>query len=146
MVEPPAASLAASLASAEEKDALLKLAAHNPGPGYGNEVAFHERIAEMSENLLLRVLVMVPHDLLREHLKGEEIDDADVDEANQAHVAIAKAIASGDGDRAARAMARHLEAFEQRMSRAGRLDRPIVPQEQWLRDTTPGFSFVTRSD
>jgi GntR family transcriptional repressor for pyruvate dehydrogenase complex len=109
-------------------------------------VAFHERIAEMSENLLLRVLVMVPHDLLREHLKGEEIGDADVNEANQAHVAIAKAIASGDGDRAARAMARHLEAFEQRMSRAGRLDRPIVPQEQWLRDTTPSFSFVTRSD
>jgi DNA-binding FadR family transcriptional regulator len=146
MVEPPAAALAASLASTEEKDSLLKLAAHNPGSGYGNEVAFHERIAEMSENLLLRVLVMVPHDLLREHLKGEEIEDRDVEEANHAHVAIATAIASGDGDRAARAMTRHLEAFEQRLGRAGRLDRPIVPQEQWLRDTTPGFSFITRSD
>ena len=146
MVEPPAASLAASLASAEEKDALLKLATHNPGPGYSNEVAFHERIAEMSENLLLRVLVMVPHDLLREHLNREEINDTDVNEANQAHVAIAKAIASGDSDRAARAMMRHLEAFERRMGRAGRLDRPIIPQEQWLRDTTPSFSFVTRTD
>jgi GntR family transcriptional repressor for pyruvate dehydrogenase complex len=61
-------------------------------------------------------------------------------------VAIAKAIASGDADRAARAMMRHLEAFERRMGRAGRLDRPIIPQEQWLRDTTPSFSFVTRTD
>lgn len=31
-------------------------------------------------------------------------------------------------------MSRHLEAFERRMGGAGRLDRPIVPQEQWLRD------------
>jgi GntR family transcriptional repressor for pyruvate dehydrogenase complex len=144
MVEPPAAALAASLASGADKDALLKLADHNPGPGYSNEVAFHERIAELSENLLLRVLVIVPHDLLREHLKSEEIDEADVAEANHAHVAIAKAIAAGDADRSAHAMMRHLEAFERRMGRAGRLDRPIVPQEQWLRDTSPSFSFMTR--
>ncbi|WP_410673695.1 FadR/GntR family transcriptional regulator [Amycolatopsis sp. cmx-4-68] len=140
MVEPPAAGLAATLASAESKQSLLKLAEHNPGPGYTNEVAFHERIAEMSNNLLLRVLVIVPHDLLREHLKGESIENTDLDEANQAHMAIAKAIAAGDADRATRAMAKHLEAFEQRMSREGRLDRPIVPQEQWLRDHSPAFS------
>jgi GntR family transcriptional regulator, transcriptional repressor for pyruvate dehydrogenase complex len=138
MVEPPAAGLAATLASDEEKQALLKLAQHNPGPGYVNEVAFHERVAELSENLLLRVLVIVPHDLLREHLKSEALDDSDVHEANDAHMAIAKAIAAGDAERASRAMARHLEAFEQRMSRAGRLDQPIVPQEHWLRDVSPG--------
>lgn len=140
MVEPPAASLAATMADKESKAALLALAEHNPGPGYTNEVAFHERIAQMSHNLLLRVLVIVPHDLLREHLKGEAIEDTDVDEANHAHRAIAKAIASGDADRAARAMTKHLEAFERRMSREGRLDRPIVPQEQWLRDRAPAFS------
>lgn len=142
MVEPPAASLAASLASDEDKAALLALAAHNPGPGYVNEIAFHERIAEMAQNLLLRVLVIVPHDLLREHLRGEAIEDVDVDEANRAHIAIAKAIAAGDANRAARAMTKHLEAFELRMGRAGRLDRPIVPQEQWLRDRSPSFGSV----
>ena len=139
MVEPPAAGLAATMAGAEDKAALLKLAEHHPGPGYTNEVAFHERIAELSENLLLRVLVIVPHDLLREHLRVESIEDTDVEEANEAHLAIAKAIAAGDAERAARAMTRHLEAFERRMGRAGRLDRPIVPQEQWLRDASPGF-------
>jgi DNA-binding FadR family transcriptional regulator len=140
MVEPTAASLAASLASAEDKADLLKLARHDPGPGYTNEVAFHERVAEMSDNLLLRVLVIVPHDLLREHLMGENIDESDLKEANDAHVAIAKAISDGDAERAARLMNRHLEAFEERMGRDGGLDRPIVPQEQWLREGSSGFS------
>lgn len=142
MVEPPAASLAAALASDEDKAALLKLAEHNPGPGYVNEVAFHERVAELSENLLLRVLVIVPHDLLRIHLQAEEINDSDVREANEAHLAIAKAIAAGDANRAARAMARHLEAFESRMGRSGRLDRPIVPQEQWLKGGPSGLGSI----
>jgi GntR family transcriptional regulator, transcriptional repressor for pyruvate dehydrogenase complex len=141
MVEPPAAGLAASLASDEAKRSLLDLAEHGAGPGYVNEVAFHERVAELSDNLLLRVLVIVPHDLLREQLKGESIEDSTLREANDAHLAIAKAIVAGDTERAARAMLKHLEAFERRMDREGRLDRPIVPQEQWLRDTTPTFDF-----
>jgi GntR family transcriptional regulator, transcriptional repressor for pyruvate dehydrogenase complex len=140
IVEPPAAGLAATLAGDEDKMTLLKLAQHNPGPGYVNEVAFHQKIADMSDNLLLRVLVMVPHDLLREHLKGEAIDESTLKEANEAHVAIAKAIAAGNAERAARAMMRHLEAFERRMDRAGGLDRPIVPQEQWLRESDTDFS------
>jgi GntR family transcriptional repressor for pyruvate dehydrogenase complex len=139
MVEPSAAGLAASLATPEAKKSLLALARHNAGPGYVNEVAFHERVAELSENLLLRVLVMVPHDLLREQLKGEAIDDSTLREANDAHLAIANAIVAGDSERAARAMTKHLEAFERRMDREGRLDRPIVPQEQWLRDVSPSF-------
>jgi GntR family transcriptional repressor for pyruvate dehydrogenase complex len=139
MVEPSAAGLAASLASEEDRASLLKLAEHNPGPGYVNEVAFHERVADLSQNLLLRVLVLVPNDLLREHLKGEAIEEHDVEEANEAHVAIAKAIAAGDAERASRAMMRHLEAFEDRMGRAGRLDQPIIPQEQWLRNSSLGF-------
>ncbi|PQP16543.1 DNA-binding transcriptional regulator, FadR family [Rhodococcus jostii] len=142
MVEPPAAGLAASIASKEDKCSLLKLAEHGSMPGYNNEVAFHERVAELADNLLLRVLVMVPHDLLREHLRSESIDDSVVDEANNAHMAIAKAIVAGDSARATRAMMKHLEAFEERMGRAGRLERPIVPQEQWLRDVPEGFGSV----
>ena len=142
MVEPPAAALAARLASDADKAGLLELAGHNPGPGYVNEVAFHERIAELADNLLLRVLVRVPHDLLREHLKGEALDDAVVTEANNAHRAIAKAILAGDSERAERAMMKHLEAFENRFDKAGRLDRPIVPQEQWLRNVPEGFGGV----
>jgi DNA-binding FadR family transcriptional regulator len=142
MVEPPAAGMAASIASDDDKKELLKLAEHNPGPGYINEVAFHERVAELADNLLLRVLIRVPHDLLREHLKGESLDDAVVDEANHAHMAIAKAIVAGESEHAARAMMKHLEAFEENFDRAGRLDRPIVPQEQWLRDVPEGFGDV----
>jgi GntR family transcriptional repressor for pyruvate dehydrogenase complex len=142
MVEPPAAGLAARLASDADKADLLELAGHNPGPGYVNEVAFHERVAELADNLLLRVLVRVPHDLLREHLKGEALEDAVVTEANNAHRAIAKAILAGDAERAERAMMKHLEAFENRFNRAGRLDRPIVPQEQWLRNVPDGFGEV----
>ena len=126
MVEPPAAALAARLASDADKAGLLELAGHNPGPGYVNEVAFHERIAELADNLLLRVLVRVPHDLLREHLKGEALDDAVVTEANNAHRAIAKAILAGDSERAERAMMKHLEAFEIRF----RQGRPTGPSDR----------------
>lgn len=144
MVEPPAAGLAAALATDEAKRSLLDLAEHGAGPGYVNEVAFHVRVADLSDNLLLRVLVTVPHDLLREQLKGEAIDDATLREANHAHLAIAQAIVAGDEERAARAMLKHLEAFERRMDREGRLDRPIVPQEQWLRESSSTFDFVGR--
>ncbi|WP_164478753.1 FadR/GntR family transcriptional regulator [Mycolicibacterium stellerae] len=142
MVEPPAAGMAARLATEAEKADLLDLASHNPGAGYVNEVAFHERVAELTDNLLLRVLVRVPHDLLREHLKGEALDDAVVAEANNAHRAIAKAILAGDAERAERAMMKHLEAFEERFDGAGRLDRPIVAQDQWLRNAPEGIGEV----
>jgi GntR family transcriptional repressor for pyruvate dehydrogenase complex len=139
MVEPPAAGLAATNASEAERAELLQLAEHVPGPGYVNEVRFHERVAVLSGNELLRALVVVPNDLLREHLKGEAIDDHDVKEANQAHLAIARAIAAGDSARATKAMVRHLDAFDARMSREGRLERPIVSREQWLREAANGF-------
>ena len=139
MVEPAAAGLAASNAPQPDRDELLKLAEHGQGPGYVNEVRFHELVAVLSGNELLRALVVVPNDLLREHLKGEAIDEHDVDEANDAHLAIARAIAAGDSDRATKTMARHLEAFEARMSRGTRLDHPIVSQEQWRREAAGGF-------
>ncbi|MFC7362456.1 FadR/GntR family transcriptional regulator [Nocardioides astragali] len=141
MVEPPAAGLAASNASESDRADLLKLAEHGPGPGFVNEVRFHERVAVLSGNELLRALVVVPNDLLREHLKGESIDAHDVDEANEAHLAIARAIVAGDAARATKTMTRHLEAFEARMSREARLDRPIVSQEQWLREAAGSFGF-----
>lgn len=137
MVEPAAAALAAERGAEEGKQRLVRLAEHDPGPGFGNEVAFHELVTELADNLLLRVLVKAPHDLLREHLKSERIDRADIDEANSAHRAIARAVASGDGAKASRAMLRHLTAFEERMDRDGRLDRPIVPREHWIREWSP---------
>ena len=136
-VEPAAAALAAENADPDGKQRLVDLAEHNPGLGFGNEVAFHELVAELSGNLLLRVLVKAPHDLLREHLKSERIPQADVDEANSAHRAIARAVAVGDGSRASRAMLRHVTAFEERLGRDGRLERPIVPREHWLRQWSP---------
>jgi hypothetical protein len=33
-------------------------------------------------------------------------------------------------------MRTHLESFESRMQRQGRLDQPIVPRERWLRGTS----------
>lgn len=149
-VEPQAASLAASHATDEQRNRLIDLAGHDPHAGYDNEIGFHVRVAECAGNELMRVLLVVPYDLLRLHLELEEISDADVQEANEAHLAIAKFIAAGDPTRAGRAMLKHLESFEQRMQRQGRLDQPIVPRERWLRGSSgrslsfgadPGVSF-----
>ena len=81
-----------------------------------------------------RVLLVVPHDLLRLHLGGEDITGEDVREANRAHHRISHAVAAGEGADAARAMRRHLESFRDRMERLGRLQQPIVPRERWLKD------------
>lgn len=134
-VEPAAAEQAAKTASDDQRERLSELAGHREGAGYSNEVDFHILVAECAGNELVRALLAVPHDLLRMHLEGEAITDEDIREANDAHRAIARAIASGNGDRARRAMLRHLESFENRMERQGRLDQPIVPRERWLRGT-----------
>ena len=134
IVEPAVASLAAEQASEDQRTKLVELAEHGPGDGYQNEVAFHVLLAECAGNELVRVLLMVPHDLLRLHLGGENITVEDVREANRAHHRISHAVASGDGADAARAMLRHLESFRDRMERLGRLRQPIVPRERWLKD------------
>jgi GntR family transcriptional repressor for pyruvate dehydrogenase complex len=134
-VEPPAAEQAAKMATEAQRQRLLGLAEHREGAGYSNEVDFHVMVAECAGNELVRALLTVPHDLLRMHLEGEAISADDVREANEAHHLIAKAIVSGDGPRASRAMLRHLESFENRMERQGRLDQPIIPRERWLRGT-----------
>jgi GntR family transcriptional repressor for pyruvate dehydrogenase complex len=134
IVEPPAAELAAHSPDQARRDELLTLAEHVPDTSYSNEVEFHIKLAELADNQFLRVLLMVPNDLLQAHLRTEVIGAEAVGEANKAHRAIARAIASGDGAKASRAMMRHLDSFEQHMDRTGGLDRPIVPREQWLRD------------
>ncbi|WP_433046361.1 FadR/GntR family transcriptional regulator [Dactylosporangium sp. CS-033363] len=133
-VEPQAASLAAANASDAQRERLLQLAGHDPHAGYANEIAFHQLVAECAGNELMRVLLVVPYDLLRLHLDVEDISSDDVSEANGAHAAIAKFIAAGDEPRAGRAMLKHLESFEDMMQRHNRLDQPIVPRERWLRD------------
>ncbi|MEV7225535.1 MULTISPECIES: FCD domain-containing protein [Polymorphospora] len=133
-VEPTAASLAAVHATDEQRDRLLRLADHDPHSGYSNEIAFHELVAESAGNELMRVLLLVPYDLLRLHLDVEDITADDVGEANAAHKAIATFIADGDQQRAGRAMLKHVESFEEMMQRHNRLDQPIVPRERWLRE------------
>ena len=135
-VEPWAASLAAEHATDAQRARLIELAGHHPGPGYRNEIAFHVLVAECAANQVLRALLVVPHDLLRLHLEVDEIPDDAVEEANNAHLAIAKHISSGDQHRAGRAMLKHLESFEEMMQRQGRLDQPIVPRTHWLRRTS----------
>jgi GntR family transcriptional repressor for pyruvate dehydrogenase complex len=134
MVEPPAAMLAAESPDKAGRDALLALAQHAPEHGYTNEVDFHVQLAMLSDNHFLQVLLMVPNELLRVHLAHEEVASDDVREANQAHRSIALAITNGDGAKASRAMIKHLDSFERRLDRMGKLDLPIVPRERWLRD------------
>jgi GntR family transcriptional repressor for pyruvate dehydrogenase complex len=142
IVEPPAAVLAAQSPDLASRQQLLALSEHLPNSSYSNEVEFHIGVAELADNQFLRVLLKVPNDLLRAHLEKEVISGADVTEANKAHRAIARAIVEGDGGKAGRAMLKHLAAFEQHMDRAGGLDRPIVPREQWLRDGRAAVDFI----
>jgi hypothetical protein len=84
------------------------------------------------------VLLVVPHDLLRPHLGGENSTVEDAREANRAHDRISHAVAAGDGADAdaARAMRRHRESFRDRRERLG-LQQPIVPRGRWPKDRSP---------
>lgn len=134
LVEPAAAAAAATNATAAQRAWLLELAEQSDlrQAKWEPSVEFHTAIASCSGNEILRVVVSAFGQELSWHAPGERLSPEDMDKTRCAHRSVAEAIESGDADRAARVMRRHLDEFENVLDSQGRLDEPIVPRERWL--------------
>lgn len=94
------------------------------------DIAFHLAIADVAGNTVLAGILSSVQSLLRVWIERVSESVADQDEFYGIHVPIADAIAAGDGDAAAAAMARHLEAATEYLLRTlepGTADGPFGP-------------------
>lgn len=135
LLEPELAALAATHASAAEREDLATTAAQTAAAGIGtlfreyegylhHSTAFHAGIARAARNpYLAAALDAIPVHTLRFRRFGEAgVDDADVSVTE--HAAVLEAITHGDADAARDAMASHVHAVTQRaLTRPGELRR-----------------------
>jgi DNA-binding FadR family transcriptional regulator len=124
MLEPAAAELAADVATREQRDRLLELAASR---SLGGDLDFHLLLARCTGNELLRIIITSLDEVVRLHIGEEGFTPDDLAWAARAHLRVASAIDRGDGTAAREAMLRHLVNFEKTVGAKGRLKEPIIP-------------------
>lgn len=135
LVEPAIAAAAARSATSQQKLWLIEIAPQHYGvrSGFRDAVEFHGAIGRCSNNGVYEIVLTALHDALEWQVSEERLSHDDVEGTRRAHMTIAKAIAEGDSDAAARGMQRHLQKFEEVLSTEGRLDEPIIPRSRWRR-------------
>jgi GntR family transcriptional repressor for pyruvate dehydrogenase complex len=132
MLEPEAASQAATYATAAQHERLMDAtepSAH--GEGRPSELGFHSVLLDCTPNEMLRVTLTAVQRLSEWHIPMERLGAEEIAGTQKAHRRIALAIVRGDGEAAAKGMLHHLQSFERVLHDLGRLDQPIVPREQW---------------
>lgn len=129
-LEPEAARLAASAATPEQIDGLLRATDQQDEP-LSELVSFHALIADACGNEFYRVMVKIILEIAAWHTPEEGLDAADLASAHANHRKIAEHIAAGRGDEAASMMLRHMCAFESLVDAKGNLDLPVVRPRGW---------------
>jgi len=124
-LEPEAARLAATAATPEQIEEMLKATENNPDQ-VSRVVSFHSLLAEACGNEFYRVVVKIIIEIAAWHTPEEGLDSVDLNAANASHRKIAEHVAAGRGDEAAAVMLRHLRAFEAVVEAKGNLDLPVV--------------------
>lgn len=130
LVERESARLAAEHATPEQRARLQDAISAAPHP-LAEVIDFHDLIAESTGNEFFRLLQKVVVSLAGWHSPDEGIDDDDLVLARAAHEKVVQRILDGDGDGAARAMDRHLEAFEEMVRESGNIDKPVIRAAAW---------------
>lgn len=130
LVERESARLAAEHATPEQRAQLAAAISAEPHP-LADVIDFHDLIAESTGNEFFRLLQKVVVSLASWHTPDEGLDDDDLVLARAAHNKIVRKILDGDGDGAARAMDRHLEAFEGMVRDSGNIDKPVIRAAAW---------------
>jgi len=94
-------------------------------------IDFHDLIAECTGNEFFRIVQKVVVSLASWHTPDEGLDEQDLVYARAAHAKVVRRILERDGDGAARAMDRHLEAFEKMVVESGNIDKPVIRAAAW---------------
>ncbi len=129
-LEPETARLAASAATPEQIEGLLRATEQQSEP-INQLVSFHALIAEACGNEFYRVMVKIILEIAAWHTAEEGLDAADLASAHANHRKIAEYIAEGRGNDAAAMMLRHMCAFESFVDTKGNLDLPVVRPRSW---------------
>jgi len=132
MVEPPAARVAARLATAEQREAIIA-SAEKSSP-LSNVADLHVLIGEASRNGVVTTVLQALHSPFVAHFRTPKINENDRTGTLKSHQRIARAIADGDEDEAERAMRIHLQAYEEYLGRVELIDEPIIPEFTWTSD------------
>lgn len=130
LIERECARLAAANATDEQRERLREAIADEPHP-LSEVIDFHDLIAECTGNEFFRVAQKIVVSIAGWHTPDEGLDDHDLVFAKAAHAKIVQRILDRDGAGAARAMDRHLEAFERIVADRGNLDRPVIRASAW---------------
>lgn len=133
LLEPEAAAMAAARCSEPLRESLLDAAQQPLAAHTDSIVDFHALLADGTGNELFRILMSTLEEVVRVHVKAEDVTAEQLQETRRAHIKIAEAIREGDESAARKYMLQHLESFEKVMEAQGRLDQPIVPTSEWTR-------------
>lgn len=132
LIEPAAAAKAACKADRWHRERLVAVAEGAKSSGRSHPVGplidFHVLVAEATGNEFFRIVSRAVDEVARLHVEGEELTENERRETVRAHCRIAAAIYAGDQIAASTAMLRHLERYEERMAKLGRLDEAAIPR------------------
>lgn len=130
LIESESARLAAQNATDEQRARLEASIADDPHP-LPEVIDFHDLIAECTGNEFFRIVQKVVVSLASWHTPDEGLDEQDLVYARAAHAKVVRRILERDGDGAARAMDRHLGAFEKMVVESGNIDKPVIRAAAW---------------
>ncbi|MFD6816088.1 FadR/GntR family transcriptional regulator [Microbacterium sp. NPDC059771] len=130
LIERECARLAAANATDAQRERLREAVAEQPHP-LSEVIDFHDLIAECTGNEFFRVAQKIVVSIAGWHTPDEGLDDHDLVFAKAAHTKVVQRILARDGEGAARAMDRHLEAFERIVEERGNLDKPVIRASSW---------------
>lgn len=125
-LEPFVAKLAAANATQEQRAGLEEAVAAERDASRTADV--HSLIAAACGNDVFELVLKSMHSSLVGHFRYELITPEHVEATGRAHAKIVKAIVSGEGSTAERAMRRHLETYAQYLAENGLDAQPILPR------------------
>jgi len=125
LMEPEVARLAALNATPSEKEMLLRDAENELEAS--QSISFHSSISSACGNSVYELVMNALHSPLSGHFRHNLISHENEELTVQAHIKIAKHIATGDAAGAERAMRRHLEAYKKYVLDYGLQNESIFP-------------------
>ena len=126
VIKPPCARLAAERISPAQLAGMraaldeLRALTDTPEAYHGAQVRFHLLIAQATGNAVLRIYTNALAELIYEQLREVPFTREDLEAGAAACARILEALEQGDGERAERRLARHLDAVEAGVARLGR--------------------------
>lgn len=129
MLEPEAAAAAAR--NVTDHPLRQHLEEESVAEDLGSLHGLHVRLAEISGNRGLHLVLAALEHVMSERLRPERLSDADLRGTSAAHRKIARRVLEGDADGARRAMQHHLEAYLDYLQDQEIADLPVIPPHSW---------------